>query len=177
MQVLPTKYKKKNYKLKIQNGGAQNNKKPDICYPNDTVKKRLELLMTNTMNAFNNKNWDLLLEIYDDNIVAGVGDGMIIKNKKEYRDMMEMGNKITPDAKITSYETAFGCGDLTSVTGFLEGTFTGEIKNPDGTIIKPTGKHFINKNCVIAKWKDFKIIEEWSYWETDMMKSMGVKNI
>ena len=165
-----------NYKKQYLNEKISytNQKSFSLCAPDEITKKRLDMLIKNDLEGFNKRNWSMVEKIYDKNLVARMGGGMVVNGLDQYMKMAEIGMQAMPDVKITNHEVAFGCGDFTCVVANMEGTFTGPMKNPDGTKTDPTQKHFKNRYSVVSKWQGLKIIREDTYWDQDMDKAMGV---
>ena len=176
------KYKTKYLGLKVQKGGCPDGKhgnnttkQVQNCYPNELVKKRLDLIRQVDFEGFNKRNYALVRQIYDENIYARPGDGMEMKGIDAFMKMMTMGEQSMPDAKILSHEVEMGSGDYTTVAATMAGTFTGPMLGSDGKIYQPNGKRFKVKYCVVSKWRDMKVIEEYNYWETTIEKALGIQ--
>ncbi|MCU1489190.1 MAG: hypothetical protein JWM85_595 [Acidimicrobiaceae bacterium] len=72
-----------------------------------------------------------------------------------------------PDNQVHNrpYDMLLGEGDFTSFVTRFTGTFTEPLKQPDGTVIAPTGKAFDLLFSTSAKWRDGRIIEEYLFWD------------
>lgn len=137
----------------------------------DLTSQRLALIEKHNQ-AFNNKDFNSVHEIMDPNVYASTGDGTDVTGPTSYIQMLKIGQQISPDTRIIKTEASYGCGDWTTTTSVMEGTFTGRMPAPTGWV-EPTGKKWQNRLCVLAKWRGLKIIEEYSYWETSMTKAMS----
>ena len=72
-----------------------------------------------------------------------------------------------PDNKVKNrpYDVLFGEGDFTCFVTRFTGTFTAPMKQPNGSVIEPTGKSFDVLYSTAAKWRDGRIIEEYLFWD------------
>ena len=72
-----------------------------------------------------------------------------------------------PDNKVKNrpYDVLFGEGDFTCFVTRFTGTFTAPLKQPDGSVIEPTGKSFDVLYSTAAKWHDGRIIEEYLFYD------------
>ena len=72
-----------------------------------------------------------------------------------------------PDNKVKNrpYDVLFGEGDFTCFVTRFTGTFTAPLKQPDGSVIEPTGKSFDVLYSTAAKWRDGRIIEEYLFYD------------
>src|SRR5487761_1564408 len=72
-----------------------------------------------------------------------------------------------PDNRVHNrpYDTLFGEGAFTCFVTRFTGTFTAPLRQPDGTVIEPTGKAFNVLFSTAAKWRDGRIIEEYLFYD------------
>jgi hypothetical protein len=82
-----------------------------------------------------------------------------------------------PDVHVHNarYPTQFGSGDWSTVITRATGTFTGEMKLPDGKVIAPTGKAFDVTFSTTAKWEGDELIEEFVFLDSTLQaQQIGV---
>jgi hypothetical protein len=58
----------------------------------------------------------------------------------------------------TPYPIQFGSGDWITVVTNATGTFTGEMRLPDGNVVAPTGKAFDVEFAQTSKWEGDELI-------------------
>jgi hypothetical protein len=76
--------------------------------------------------------------------------------------------RIFPDVHVENdpYPIQFGSGDWITVVTRATGTFAGEMRLPDGTVIAPTGKAFDLNFATTARWEGDTMIEEYVFWDS-----------
>ncbi len=80
-----------------------------------------------------------------------------------------------PDTRITAHPIKLGSGNITAVTGIMEGTFTKPMPIGNGKVIQPTGKAFKIPMATFGIWKDGVMTEEYLYWDNKTyMDQMGI---
>jgi hypothetical protein len=82
--------------------------------------------------------------------------------------MIQQMLRIFPDVHVHNnpYPIQFGSGDWITVITRTTGTFTGEMKLPDGKVIAPTGKAFDLNFSTTAKWDGDVMVEEFVFWNS-----------
>ena len=75
--------------------------------------------------------------------------------------------KIFPDNHLINnpYKILIAEGDYTCSVADFTGTFKCEMKGLDGKMIQPTNKKFHIEFCIVAHWKDGKILEEGLFYD------------
>jgi predicted ester cyclase len=116
---------------------AQGGKKPDI----DAIVRQFHI---NYSNNEVEKNGALV----DDNIVVHVNggadnkvNGTTYKGRDEFVNWLKGDKAVFPDGKITDHETIVS-GNKAAIRFTLEGTQTGPIPTPNGTI-PPSGRRVV----------------------------------
>ncbi len=154
-----------------------NLQKKSMVGGNAKVKQHLALCEKLNFEGANKHNEQIVRQIYDKNVLVRMSSGETITGIDQLLKFMMQMYKLAPDCKIVSHGIQFGSGDWTAVIQNMQGTFTGDLKTPDGKVIPPTGKEFKMEVLSLLKWKDNKIIEERDYWdEGTFNKQIGVSN-
>ncbi|MGO4339670.1 ester cyclase [Labrys sp. KB_33_2] len=127
-------------------------------------------------SAFNARNYHRFLdEMHTDNVkVFQLGVG-VTTGRQPHRQEIEKIITAFPDMRVHNdpYDVEFGQGQWTVAMGKLSGTFTGPMQTPDGSTLKPTGKHFETFFTTIARWKGNQIAEEYVMFDpNDIMKQV-----
>lgn len=126
----------------------------------------LNLALSNKLTEFsNNRNWDALSNLIDDNIKMVGTTGQEIVGKKIFLEGSKQMHIMAPDTKIISTDIQFGSGDWVAVIETMQGTFTKPGKSMTGLIIQPTNKKFKMQSCSLLKWQNGKIIEFRPFWD------------
>jgi hypothetical protein len=63
------------------------------------------------------------------------------------------------------YPIQFGSGDWITVVTRATGTFTGDMVQPDGKVIAPTGKAFDVEFGQTVKWDGDLLVEISAFWD------------
>lgn len=81
-----------------------------------------------------------------------------------------------PDTRITVHPIKIGQGNITAVTGVMEGTFTKPMPIGNGKFIQPTGKAFKIPMATVSIWKqDGTMSEEYLFWDNQTyMNQLGI---
>ena len=139
------------------------------------VKRHLALLERFSAEGSQGPNWDMVKQLYDENIKFVAPDGTVIQGLDNQIKNMQQMYVAAPDVKVTSHNIQFGSGDWTAASQIMEGTFTGVLQKPDGTTIQGTGKKFKMAACSLLRWKNDKIIEEHVFWnDAEFNKQIGI---
>ena len=141
----------------------------------DSVKRHLALFERFVYDGYNVRNWDVVRQIYDKNVVLHIANGETVQGIENLIKNMQGGPGAV--AKVTSHTIQFGSGDWIAVSMIMEGTFNQPIEMPDGKIIQPTGKKWRMSQAALVKWKNDKIIESNGFWDNGaFMQQIGVAN-
>lgn len=127
-------------------------------------------------NIFNKRDWERFHENHADDVIVHFPDGHSTKGLKKHVEDMEAMFVYAPDTRITSHDIKIGQGNITAVTGVMEGTFTEPMPDGKGGFIKPTGKKFKIPMSTFSIWNDDgKMSEEFLYWDNKAyMTQMGL---
>ena len=135
-------------------------------------------LMKRGDDGYNTRNWVDFLDTlhHHDVLVHQIGFPETVGLPPHRRDM-EMMINACPDIRVHNdpYDIQFGQGEWTVAIGKLSGTFTQQLKFPDGTVIEPTGKSFLSFFTTIARWQNEQMVTEYVLYDMqDIMKQLGV---
>lgn len=138
----------------------------------------LMILQRINFEGFNNRDWSIVSEGFDENIVTHLTNGTTIKGRDKNIDFMKMSLEWAPDSSVTAHKIQFGSGDWTCMNMITEGTFMRPMTTSDGTIIQPTGRRYLMSHCSLNKWNDNKIIESYVFYDVAvMMKQIGINKL
>ena len=124
--------------------------------PVDSVAHNLRL-MKSADDAYNARDYAIFLEQLhaNDVVVHQIGAPTTVGLPPHRRDM-DLWIAGFPDMRVHNdpYDIQFGQGDWTVAMGRLSGTFTGQLRLPDGTVVEPTGKAFETFFTTIGHWRN-----------------------
>ena len=125
--------------------------------------------MQQTDDAWNGRDWDAFDMLHDPEcVVYWPGrEADPTRGGQDHRAEAIAFCDAFPDNKVKNrpYDVLFGEGDFTCFVTRFTGTFTAPMKQPDGSVIEPTGKSFDVLYSTAAKWRDGRIIEEYLFWD------------
>ncbi|MFZ0281521.1 MAG: ester cyclase [Bacteroidales bacterium] len=120
---------------------------------------------------YNNQRWDDFDISHDENIIVHYPDGTTTVGLTPlHLESMKPIFRFAPDTKIVSHPLKFGSGNLTTVIGEMEGTFSKPMVLADGRTIPPTGKKFKLKMCTVGRWDGGKLVEEYLFWDDQTLR-------
>ncbi len=128
-------------------------------------------LMKKGDDAFNRQDHSAMDAAHHRNLVAHImGSTEPIRGQAAHLAAMEGLFRAFPDIRVDNdYVVQFGVGDWTTVINKVAGTFTGELMQPDGTVIAGTGRSFEVALTTTARWAGEQMVEEWVFWDTALM--------
>ena len=94
--------------------------------------------------------------------------GEPIRGQPAHESAMKEMIRFFPDVHVQTdpYPLQFGSGDWITVITRTTGTFTGEMRLPDGKVIAPTGKAFDLNFATTAKYDGEAMIEEFVFGDS-----------
>lgn len=126
-------------------------------------------------NVFSNQKWDELSHSHAENIVVHWPDGHTTTGIDVHIADLKQMFVYAPDTRIKEHPLKIAEGNLTAVTGIMEGTFTEPMPLGDGTFAQPTGKAFKLPMATIGRWENGVMQEEWLYWDNQSyMNQLGL---
>ena len=135
-------------------------------------------LMTGGDNAFNARDFEALDVLHHPDMIAYIpGNAEPIYGSKAHSEAMRGLVRMFPDIKVhTPYPIQFGSGNWITVVTQATGTFTGEMRLPDGKTIPPTGKAFDVEFGQTSKWSGDRLIAISAFWDTaQLAKQIGIR--
>ena len=126
-------------------------------------------------NVYSNQRWDELGKSHAADIVVHYPDGHTTTGLQAHIDELKPMFVFAPDTKIKVHPINIAQGNLTSVSGVIEGTFTRPMPIGGGKTIAPTGKPFKLDMVTVGVWKNGLMKEEYLYWDNQsFMKQIGL---
>jgi hypothetical protein len=152
------------------NTSVAKTEKSDAIHSASRTARLLELMKKGD-DAFNDRDQATLDVIHHPDMVAYVtGDAQPIYGRDAHAKFMNQFVRMFPDAHVhTPYPIQFGSGDWITVITNVTGTFTGEMKLPDGSVVPPTGKKFDVEFNQTIKWKGDQLIEIAAFWDAALL--------
>lgn len=126
-------------------------------------------LMKKGDDAFNARDVAGMDAVHDPDMIAYVsGNAEPLYGRAAHTAAMQQFFRVFPDVHVHNdpYPTQFGAGDWTTVITNVTGTFTGQMAQPDGTVVPPTGKTFDVEFCQTVKWDGDLVTEIAAFWDT-----------
>lgn len=152
------------------------NQVKELTKTNELITKNLVKFDTLDFNVFSKRDWARFHESHAEDVIVHFPDGHTTKGLKKHIDDMEAMFVYAPDTRIKEHPIKIGQGNMTAVTGIMEGTFTKPMPDGKGGFIQPTGKKFKLPMATIGIWKeDGTMSEEYLFWDNQSyMKQIGL---
>ena len=134
-------------------------------------------LMTQGDDAFNARDFERVDVVHHPDMVAYIpGNADPIYGSKAHAAAMQQMLHIFPDLHVqTPYPIQFGSHDWITVVTRATGTFTGEMRLPDGKTISPTGKAFDVEFGQTTKWLGDRLIVISAFWDAALVaRQIGI---
>ncbi|MFG2339471.1 ester cyclase [Streptomyces yangpuensis] len=127
-------------------------------------------------NVYSGQKWDRIDESHAENIRVHWPDGHYTDGIDQHIADMKSQFAWAPDTRITEHPNRIAKGNLTSVTGVMQGTFTRPMPDGKGGFIQPTGKKFSVNMVTVGIWnKDGVMQEEFLFWDNNTFyKQLGL---
>lgn len=147
----------------------------ELSSTNETIAKNLATFDTLDFKVFSNQDWVRFHESHAKDIIVHFPDGHTTTGLDVHIKDMKAMFVYAPDTRITEHPIKVGSGNITAVTGIMEGTFTQPMPIGDGKFIQPTGKSFKLPMATFGIWKNGLMSEEYLYWDNKTyMAQMGL---
>ena len=148
-----------------------------IAQTNAAIAKHLETFDELDFVVFTKQQWARLHESHAKDILVHWPDGHTTTGIEKHIEDLAGMFVYAPDTRITEHPIRIGSGNLTAVTGVMEGTFTKPMPIGDGKFIEPTGKAFKLTMVTIGIWNaDGVMNEEYLFWDNlTFMKQLGLQ--
>jgi hypothetical protein len=134
-----------------------------------TRTTELLALMKKGDDAFNSRDFAAMKAAHHRNMIAHIpGSAGPINGQPAHAEAMKGMISSFPDVHVYNdpYPIQFGSGDWTTVITRATGTFTGQMRLPNGKVIAPTGKAFDVTFATTAKWEGDLLLEEYVLWDS-----------
>lgn len=149
--------------------------KTDVDAAKKIVEENLAKFDTLDFQVFSKRDWKRFHESHAHDIKVHFPDGHTTDGLEVHIQDMEAMFVYAPDTRITAHPIKIGSGNITAVTGIMEGTFTKPMPIGNGKFIQPTGKKFKIPMATFGIWKDGVMTEEYLYWDNKTyMSQMGI---
>ena len=131
------------------------------------VQKHLALCEILNFRGANKRKFDLVREIYDNNVVVRMANEAGVHGIDKQITMMKEMFIMSTDNKVTKHGIQFGSDNWTAVEQIMSGTFDGVAKTPTGKEIQPNYNHYEIRVCSLIRWENDRIVEENIFWDNE----------
>lgn len=126
-------------------------------------------------NVYTGGNWDQFPRSHAENIVVHYPDGSTTTGLEDHLALLRPQFEFAPDTRIEQHPIRIASGNMTAVTGVMEGTFSQPMRLPNGQVIQPTGRTFRLPMSTFGRWENGVMVEEWLYWDNQsFMQQIGL---
>ncbi|GLB48630.1 ester cyclase [Neptunitalea lumnitzerae] len=148
----------------------------EVAENNAVVATNLKTFDTLDFEVYSNQEWKRLHESHAEDILVHYPDGHTTTGIEDHIKELAPMFVFAPDTRIEEHPVKVGAGNLTAVTGVLQGTFTAPMPIGGGKFIQPTGKAFKIPMCTVGLWNDEGVMyEEYLFWDNQaFMKQIGL---
>jgi hypothetical protein len=129
---------------------------------------RLLELMKQGDDAFNARDFAGMDAVHHPDLIAYVtGSAQPLYGRPVHAEAMKGMFRSFPDVHVENdpYPVQFGSGEWITVISRVTGTFTGEMAQPDGSVVPPTGKSFDVEFAQTVKWDGDLVVEIAAFWD------------
>ncbi|MGO1071124.1 ester cyclase [Lysobacter sp. CA199] len=123
---------------------------------------------------YSGQQWNDFHKSHAQNIVVHYPDGRTTTGLDAHIAELKPQFVFAPDTRIKVHPVKIAQGNLTAVTGVMEGTFSQPMPLGDGKTLAPTHKPFKLAMATIGRWENGVMVEEWLFWDNQaFMKQIG----
>lgn len=123
---------------------------------------------------YSGQQWDHFHRSHAQNILVHYPDGSTTTGLDAHLAALKPQFEFAPDTRIKLHPIKVAQGNLTAVTGVMEGTFTRPMALADGTTLAPTHKPFKLDMATFGRWENGVMVEEWLFWDNQaFLKQIG----
>lgn len=123
---------------------------------------------------YSGQQWDHFHRSHAPNILVHYPDGSTTTGLEAHLERLKPQFVFAPDTRIKVHPVKVAQGNLTAVTGIMEGTFTRPMPLGDGKTLAPTNQPFKLDMATIGRWDNGVMVEEWLFWDNQaFMKQIG----
>lgn len=138
-------------------------------------QKNLENFDDLDFNVFSNRRWNELSHSHAKDIIVHWPDDRTTTGIDAHIADLDKMFVYAPDTRIKVHPIKIAQGNMTAVSGVMEGTFTQPMPLGDGKFAQPTGKAFKLSMVTIGRWENGVMQEEWLYWDNQTyMAQLGL---
>ena len=136
----------------------------------DRQGRNLELMRRGD-EAFNARDRAGMKAVHAADMVAHIVGSGTIEGEAAHAEAMQAMFRAFPDVRVHNdpYRVQVASDDWITVITRTTGTFTGEMVQPDGTVVPGTGKAFDLDFTTTARWRGDELVEEYVFWDTAAM--------
>ncbi|MEU6347091.1 ester cyclase [Streptomyces sp. NPDC046977] len=142
---------------------------PNPPFPRDLTReerRHLETFDTLDFEVFSHADWSRLGESHAQNIRVHWPDGHYTDGIDQHIADLAALFVWAPDTRIHSHPLRVAKGELTAVTGVMQGTFTRPMPDGKGGLIQPTGKKYAINMATVGLWnRRGTMDEEFLFWD------------
>ncbi len=142
---------------------------PNPPYPQNltrTERRHLETFDELDFEIFTHADWARLGESHAKNVRVHWPDGHYTDGIEQHVKDLAALFVWAPDTRILSHPLRVAKGELTAVTGVMQGTFTRPMPDGNGGFIQPTGKKYAINMATVGIWNRWGTMdEEFLFWD------------
>jgi SnoaL-like polyketide cyclase len=141
--------------------------KSDAIHNASRTEQLLELMKKGD-NAFNARDFAGMKAVHHADMIAHItGNAQPVYGQEAHSRLIKEMFYMFPDVHVYNnpYPIQFGSGDWITVICRITGTFSGEMKLPDGKVIAPTKKAFDVEFCQTSRWEGDQLIIISAFWD------------
>ena len=129
-------------------------------------RKHLETFDELDFEIFTHADWARLGESHAQNVRVHWPDGHYTDGIDKHIEDLAGLFVWAPDTRILSHPLRVAKGELTAVTGVMQGTFTRPMPDGKGGFIKPNGKKYAINMATVGIWnRQGTMDEEFLFWD------------
>jgi hypothetical protein len=148
---------------------------PNPPYPQNltrTERRHLETFDELDFEIFTHADWARLGESHAKNVRVHWPDGHYTDGIEQHVKDLAALFVWAPDTRILSHPLRVAKGELTAVTGVMQGTFTRPMPDGNGGFIQPTGKKYAINMATVGIWnRQGTMDEEFLFWDNQSFYS------
>ncbi len=138
-------------------------------------KKNLDNFDDLDFNVYSHQKWDELPRSHAQDIVVHYPDGHTTTGLAAHIEELKPMFVFAPDTRISEHPIRIAQGNMTAVSGIIEGTFSQPMPLGNGKSLPPTNKPFKLPMLTVGVWENGVMKEEYLYWDNQaLMKQIGL---
>jgi hypothetical protein len=112
------------------------------------------------------ETWDQLRTAHTGNVKLRWPDGRLTQVSSHTPEDLDRAFAFAPDHVMETHPVKLDYAGWTGEAGTLSGTFTQPLKNGDGTVTAPTGRHFKVWLVTVSHWTEGAKDQEYVFWDS-----------